>query len=132
MKEINQFISEKYISAAIEQEYIPVEDGIYAYKADNELVYVTSLSFIQEPEYDECEYADNISQYPLEDILDKFYCYISDFYKKLNIATSKTCYLEFASSEIDDIRQLRSIIGKHVYTKERKSDNNIYVDLIIE
>lgn len=47
--------------------------------------------------------AGNISQYPLEDILDEFYCYISDFYEDLNISSSQTCFLEFASPELEGI-----------------------------
>lgn len=49
--------------------YKQVKEGIYECIDDGEIMYVTSLSFVQEPEYEEGEFADNISQYSLEDIL---------------------------------------------------------------
>ena len=136
MKEIKSFTAEKYmkkdLSILKKREYREIESGIYERQQDNEVLYVTSLSFEQEPEFDEGEYADNISQYPLEDLLDKFYCHISDFYDELNVPDSKICYLEFAAMEISDIKKLRSIIGKHVYNKSYEDEGNIYIKLIIE
>lgn len=44
----------------------------------------------------------------------------------------KTCYLEFAAPDVDDIRNLRSIIGRHVYNKEVEESGNIYTRLVIE
>lgn len=123
MKKIENYTAAKYKG----WKYKKIKDGIYRTKADGEKIYVTSLSFLQEPELDEGDNASDISQYPLEDILDKFYCYISDFYEDLNISSSETCFLEFASSDLEDIQALRSIIGKHVYNKEVGED----VELII-
>ena len=128
MKNIQNYTAKKYEK----NDYNQIEDGIYKYKEDNEVLYVTSLSFEQEPEFDEGEYADNISQYPLEDILDKFYCHITDFYEDLNVSGSKTCYLEFAAMNKDDIRNLRSIIGKHVYNVDSEEGVCTYVKLVIE
>lgn len=124
MKDINNFNAPKYGGAA----YTPVEEGIYKTEDNGETIYVTSLSFVQEPEFDEGSNAAGISQYPLEDILDRFLCYISDFYPELNTADSVVCYREFASGDIEDLRKLRSIIGKHVYNKE----DGQYVKLCIE
>ena len=95
-----------------------VEDGIYETEDNGEKVYVTSLSFVQEPELGEGENAACISQYPLEEILDNFMCYVSDFYPDLNTADSQVCYQEFASTDIEDLQELRTIIGKHAYEKE--------------
>lgn len=128
MKKIENYDAEKYLN----QEYNKIDDGMYEYKHADEILYVTSLSFEQEPEYEEGEFANEISQYPLEDILDKFYCHISDFYENLNTADSKTCYLEFAAMDIEDIQNLRSIIGKHVYNKEYEEDGKVYIKLVIE
>lgn len=128
MKNISNYQAEKYNSS----EYLKIEDGIYEYMDDGEKLYVTSLTFEQEPEYEEGEFADDISQYPLEDLLDKFYCHISDFYDDLNVSDSKICYLEFAAMDLEDIRNLREIIGKHVYNKEYEEDGNTYIKLIIE
>lgn len=114
MKDIKNFNAPKYGGAA----YTLAEDGIYKTEDNGETVYVTSLSFVQEPEFGEGENAACISQYPLEEILDNFMCYVSDFYPELNTAESQVCYQEFASSDIEDLRELRSIIGKHAYEKK--------------
>ena len=123
MKEIENYKPDKYDS----NNYIVIEDEIYKMK-DDEILFVTSISFVQEPEFDEGENASYVSQFPLEDILDKFYCHISDFYEQRNTVTSEKCFLEFASPDVEDIRKLRSILGKHVYNKEIDG----YVKLIIE
>lgn len=124
MKDIKNFNAPKYNGAA----YTLVEDGIYKTEEGGDTVYVTSLSFIQEPELGEGGSAAEISQYPLEDILDKFLCYISDFYPELNTADSQVCCLEFAGSDVEALRKLRSIIGKHAYDKK----DGPYVKLCIE
>ncbi len=124
MKQIENYNANKYSSDT----YSEIENGVFEVKEDGESLYVTSLSFVQEPEFDEGANASYITQYPLEDILDKFYCHISDFYEELNTDDSQKCYQEFASPDLEDIRNLRSIIGKHVYNKEVEE----YVELIIE
>ena len=130
MKNIKSYEAEKYTTAKTgglfkKPLYAPIEEGIYQMQ-DDEGLYVTSLSFEQEPELGED------SQYPLDDVLDKFYCHVSDFYEELSTTDSTTCYLEFASPDVDDVRKLRSIIGKHVYNKEREEGGQTYVDLVIE
>ena len=136
MKNIKSFAAEKYTTAKTgglfkKALYAPVEEGIYQMQ-DNERLYVTSLSFEQEPELEEGQSAADISQYPLEDILDMFYCHVSDFYEEQNLAGSSTCYLEFAAPDLEDVRKLRSIIGKHIFNKEREKGGQTYVDLVIE
>ena len=70
MKEIKNYDARKYETEA----YKKLAEGIYeTMDEDDEALYVTSLSFVQEPELGEGENAADISQYPLEDILDKFY-----------------------------------------------------------
>lgn len=125
MKDIKNFEAPKYGG----NDYTLVEEGIYRTEENGETVYVTSLSFVQEPEYGEGANAAEISQYPLEEILDNFMCYISDFYPELNTADSQTCCQEFASGDIEDLQELRSaLIGKHAYEKQ----NGQYVELCIE
>ena len=125
MKEIKNYDASKYETEA----YKKLAEGIYeTMDEDDEALYVTSLSFVQEPELGEGENAADISQYPLEDILDKFYCHISDFYEDLNREDSQVCYQEFGSPDLQDVQNLRSIIGKHVYNKEEGE----LVKLIIE
>ena len=92
-------------------------------------IYVTSLMFEQEPEYDENDPSDaEISQYPLEDILDKFFCMCEDWYDDENESDPVNSYMEFSSDDIEDIKSLLSIVGKHVYNKE----DGDYVILPIE
>lgn len=92
-------------------------------------IYVTSLVFEQEPNYGENEPNDNeISQYPLEDILEEFNCFCSDDYEEENTADPINSYQEFASSDIENIRNLMTLIGKHVYNIE----DDEYIKLIIE
>ena len=124
MKEIHSYNSKKYNIG----DYHKCEDQIY--KRNDE--YTTSLSFQQEPDLREGSSAADISQYPLEDILDRFYVYVSDFYIELNTTESQTCHLEFASTDIEDIRSLREIIGKHVYNKTIYECGEERVTLIIE
>lgn len=84
-----------------------------------EEVYVTSIVFEPEPELGENKPDDEqISQYPLEDILDEFYCEVGDIYEKENAADKENSYVEFMSEDIEDIRRLLDIVGKHVYNEE--------------
>ena len=124
MKNIKNFDAPKYNGAA----YTLVEEGIYKTEDNGDTVYVTSLSFVQEPELDEGSSAADISQYPLEDLLDEFGCWISDFYDDLNTEDSTVCYQEFMSGTSEELKNLRSIIGKHVYEKQ----DGQYIKLCIE
>jgi len=92
-------------------------------------IYVTSIVYEPEPEFGENEPSDGfVSQYPLEDILDEFYIYCYDSYDKENALDKENSYIEFASDNIEDIRKVLTMIGKHVYNKE----DGEYVNLIIE
>ena len=124
MKQIQAFEAPKYRDGG----YFEVESGIYRHEEDGETVYIMSLSFVQEPGLGEGSRADEISQYPLEDLLDKFFCYVADYYEDLNTADSEICCLEFAAPDLNNVENLRSIIGKHVYNKAVDGS----VQLIIE
>lgn len=108
--------------------YYKNNDNIYFEDEPDEEVYVMSISFEQEPDFGEGNSSKNISQYPLEDILDKYYVSISDFYNELNDGSNNICYLEFEGLDLEDIMTLKEILGKHVYNKETEGK----VDLIIE
>ena len=133
MKNISNFNAEKYNDNS---KYTCIEEGVYLFKNMYDSIengmyvygntkssriepdyYVTSLSFEQESIFAEGISPKSISQYPLEDILDKYLVHISDFYNELNMQSELACYLEFASPDINDIKKLRDIIGKHVYNK---------------
>lgn len=124
MKDIRFYNAPKYKSS----NYKASEKYIF-YNGEE---YVTSLSFVQEPDFGEGSLAYNISQYPLEDILDKFGVYISDFYPELNTDKSHTCYLEFASDSKKNIEKLMTVVGKHVYNREVIQDSESFVDLVVE
>ena len=109
-------------------DYTPVSDGIFSHQGE----YVTALSFEQELELGEGGNAAEISQYPLEDLLDRFMVYVSDYFEEYNVPGNATCLLEFSGDSKEDIAGLRTIIGRHVYNRERVSDGKTYIDLIIE
>jgi len=92
-------------------------------------IYVTSIVFEPEPEFNENQPSDKYaSQYPLEDILDKFGCYCGDSFEKENEEDPINSYVEFASEDIKEIENLLTIIGKHVYNKV----DGEYVKFVIE
>lgn len=93
--------------------------------------FVTSLSFEQEPEFGEGDAPTHISQYPTESILDKYHVWVSDFYTDLNENSKETCYYEFASRNLEDVKMLRELIGMHVYLKPRKNSEDEY-DFVVE
>ncbi len=123
MKNIKDFYPDKYCSGDYEQ----VDNGIF--KVED--TYYTSLSFEQEPELGENDNAGDISQYPLEDILKEFGVFVQDFYDDYNLLDSNTCHLEFAGG-LENIRGLRSIIGKHVYNKSEFVGPQEFIRLVIE
>ncbi len=133
MKDIKNYKAKKYDGKGLfhKSEYQEVENGIYEHGEGKKKLYVTSLSFTQEAKFGEGSSSTDISQYPLEDILDKYYCHISDYYEDLNKKGTKTCYLEFASNDIKDIRSLREIIGKHVYNSTVEENGKQIERLII-
>ncbi len=128
MKNFKNYNSEKYNS----NEYELIEEGIYK-KGE---YYLTSLTFeCEDSDGDDGEEASpqHIPQYPLEDLLDKFFVHVNDFYDELNKNSETICYQEFGGSDIENIRELRTIIGKRVYIiLDDPDDEDSYVELIIE
>ena len=126
MKNIKAFKHKKYQNS----NYTEIKKNIYQTQ-DNQgnLIFCTAISFEQEPEFEEGDSSANISQYPIEDILDQFGVYVSDFFDDLNNGENNICYYEFSSPNKKDIIKLKkSIVGKHVYNK-LKGD---YITLEIE
>ena len=125
MKQIENYASAKYNSEAYEE----VEQNIFkTLDEDDEELFVTSLSFVQEPELGEGSSPAEISDYPLEDVLDRFYCHISDYYTEINEQSEQICFLEFGSPELVDVVGLRSIIGKHVYTQKEGDNESLVIE----
>lgn len=117
-----------YESGKYDESYRMSQDGIF----EKDGTYFTSLSFQQEPLLDEGRNPQEISQYPLEDLLDHYGVWVSDFYQKLNRRSSEDCYLEFASTKLQSIVSLREVIGKHVYNKTVNENGNAAQVLVIE
>lgn len=81
------------------------------------MIFVTSLSFEMEPEsYGEEDASPrNLTQVPIEGILDEFYVFVTDFYEELNETSETTCYQEFGSLDLSNLQKLRTVIGKRFY-----------------
>ncbi|MEL1244812.1 hypothetical protein AAEO56_11110 [Flavobacterium sp. DGU11] len=100
-----------------------IEGNIY--KDIEEDHYVFALSYELEDEED--------SQYPLEDILDKFYLHVSDFIDEERYNTSKDVTLELGGN-LNNVKEAISIIiGKRVYNEEYDDEKGVTrVRLVIE
>lgn len=116
MKNICVYEDKRYSDSS---RYEKVDEHIYRTidRLSGEPCYVTSLSFEQESDLGEGSGPSDISQYPLEDILDRFMVAVSDFYEAKNSASQDVCYLEFQGEDVQDIRQLLTIAGRHVYNQ---------------
>lgn len=66
----------------------------------------------------------NTAKYAKPDILSIF--------KKSDVQGPEYEEGEFAAMNIDDIQNLRSIIGKHIYNKDYEENGKTYVKLVIE
>lgn len=134
MKNFCSYKAEKYS----EDKYKEIEDGIYQtadpYGAENGDIYVTSLTFeLENDRYGEEDGSPRfIPQVPLEGLLDEFGLFVTDFYEDLNNASETVCYQEFGSPEIEDIRKLRTLIGKKFYAKPYEEDGEEYYKLVTE
>lgn len=136
MKNFKNYKSEKYGKA----DYQEIEEGIYKTKIRSTLsnrhldVYVTSLSFEMEPERfgEEAASPSNLTQAPIEGILDEFNLFVTDFYEQLNRTSETICYQEFGSFNLQDIQKLRTLIGKRFYALPYIEDGEEYYDMVIE
>ena len=122
MKDIQSFVSRKY------NDPVYTAQGNDVFEKDG--TFFVSLSFRQETSLGEGTDPKNISQYPLEDILERYSVWVSDFYEKTNGKSKDTCYLEFAGATKETIIALREIIGKHVYNKTVE-ENGVMVQILI-
>ena len=105
-----------------------IDDKVYS---DGKSFFL-GLSFEQEPEFEEGSFSNDISQYPLEDILDKYNVSVYDFCRDVNSQKNRQCKLILTGTALKNINELKSIIGKHVYNKAIESNGQEIVELIIE
>lgn len=134
MKNFCSYKAEKYS----EDKYKEIEDGIYQtadpFGMNDGDIYVTSLTFeLENDRYGEEDGSPRfIPQVPLEGLLDEFGLFVTDFYEDLNNASETVCYQEFGSPEIEDIRKLRTLIGKRFYAEPYEEDGEEYYKMVTE
>lgn len=133
MKNFQNFTPQKYMTSDFQK----ISDGIYKTKSpyDSNDIFVTSLTFEMEPEcYGEKNASpSNLTQIPIEGILDEFNLFVTDFYEQLNQSSEIICYQEFGSLDLEDIKNLRTLIGKRFYAAPYTGeDGEEYYNMVIE
>lgn len=133
MKNFQNFTPPKYMTSDFQK----ISDGIYKTKSpyDSNDIFVTSLTFEMEPECygEENASPSNLTQIPIEGILDEFNLFVTDFYEQLNQSSEIICYQEFGSLDLEDIKNLRTLIGKRFYAVPYTSeDGEEYYNMVIE
>ena len=135
MKNFKNYTPEKYATSDFQK----IEEGIYRTKCpyktifDSE-IFVTSLTFEMEPEcYGEEDASPrNLTQVPIEGLLDEFNLFVTDFYEQLNETSETICYQEFGSFDLADIQKLRTLIGKRFYAVPYMENGEEYYNMITE
>lgn len=133
MKNFQNFTPQKYMTSDFQK----ISDGIYKTKSpyDSNDIFVTSLTFEMEPECygEENASPNNLTQIPIEGILDEFNLFVTDFYEQLNQSNEIICYQEFGSLDLEDIKNLRTLIGKRFYAVPYTGeDGEEYYNMVIE
>ena len=134
MKNFKSYTQEKYMTSDFEQ----IEEGIYKtkspYDTGDQDIFVASLAFEMEPECYGEENASprNLTQVPIEGILDEFNLFVTDFYEQLNETSETICYQEFGSFDLENIQKLRTLIGKRFYAVPYLEDGEEYYEMAAE
>ena len=121
MKNIKAIVLEKYKDST---KYKEINENVYKNLFDGNFRIMLSCELEKEED----------SQYPLEDILDKYYVNCADYFEEKNDGDKRTLKFELEGSlnnnedNYDNIMELYKIIGKRVYNKEEHG----YIKLIIE
>lgn len=134
MKNFENYTANKYTTSDFQK----IEDGIYKtmspYDSGDKDIFVTSLTFEMEPEcYGEEDASPrNLTQVPIEGLLDEFGLFVTDFYEELNETSETICYQEFGSFDLEDIQKLRTLIGKRFYAVPYTDGEEEYYNMVIE
>lgn len=134
MKNFKSYTPEKYMTSDFEQ----IEEGIYKtkspYDTGEQDIFVASLAFEMEPEcYGEEDASPrNLTQVPIEGILDEFNLFVTDFYEQLNETSETICYQEFGSFDLENIQKLRRLIGRRFYAVPYLEDGEEYYEMATE
>lgn len=137
MRNFENYTPEKYMTSDFQK----IEDGIYKTKSpyktlkeETENIFVTSLAFEMEPDcYGEEDASPrNLTQIPIEGLLDEFNLFVTDFYEQLNETSETICYQEFGSFDLADIQKLRTLIGKRFYAMPYMENGEEYYNMVTE
>ena len=137
MRNFENYTPEKYMTSDFQK----IEDGIYKTKSpyktlkeETENIFVTSLAFEMEPDcYGEEDASPrNLTQVPIEGLLDEFNLFVTDFYEQLNETSETICYQEFGSFDLADIQKLRTLIGKRFYAVPYMENGKEYYNMVME
>ena len=137
MRNFENYTPEKYMTPDFQK----IEDGIYKTKSpyktlkeETENIFVTSLAFEMEPDcYGEEDASPrNLTQVPIEGLLDEFNLFVTDFYEQLNETSETICYQEFGSFDLADIQKLRTLIGKRFYAVPYMENGKEYYNMVQE
>ena len=137
MRNFENYTPEKYMTSDFQK----IEDGIYKTKSpyktlkeETENIFVTSLAFEMEPDcYGEEDASPrNLTQVPIEGLLDEFNLFVTDFYEQLNETSETICYQEFGSFDLADIQKLRTLIGKRFYAVPYMENGKEYYNMVTE
>ena len=137
MRNFENYTPEKYMTSDFQK----IEDGIYKTKSpyktlkeETENIFVTSLAFEMEPDcYGEEDASPrNLTQVPIEGLLDEFNLFVTDFYEQLNETSEAICYQEFGSFDLADIQKLRALIGKRFYAVPYIENGEEYYNMVTE
>lgn len=121
MSDITLATCEKYSN---QDNYLLIEKGIYKdLKDKDDASYRMTISY---------QLDSDDSQYPLEDVLDKFFLHVSDFLESENNSSSNKIKQELGGT-LDDIKNAHEIIGKKIYNQDfLDEDGQVRVSLKIE
>lgn len=122
MKNISLDSNSKYENTEL---YEFVENGIYKdLNDDDDAKYRITISY-------ELTSNETNNQYPLEDVLDKYYLHVSDFLEKENDSNSNKFKRELGGT-LDDVIKAKEIIGKKIFNCDYLDEGQVRVKLVIE
>lgn len=125
MKNIKILQLEKYADVS---RYQFVEESIYKDMVDDEdePEFVYRIAFSYELEAGE-------GQYPLEDILDEYTLYVSDFLDSEDAQQPGDIVSLELGGDLEDIRKIRELAGKRVFNEDYTAeDGQVYTRLVVE
>lgn len=101
-----------------------IEEGVYKdLNDDDPAKFRIAISYELETNEDK--------QYPLEDILNKYFLHVEDFLEDDNDSESNLFKLELGG-ELENVIEAKEIIGKRVFNREKIEAGKILIELVVE